>query len=352
MRIGYGARVAGSVFLLALLLSSGGCGYKTEPVPPASVVPEAIEDLRYTIDETGVKLTWTYPADTVKGTDLVDISSFDVYRAVVSLSDLCETCPIPFGEPLEIPGGVTSEANKQRVAEYRTSLLRSGHKYFFKVRSRTSWWADSADSNIVSFVWHVPTNAPEGLTATSDNSTIKVDWLVVDSLIDGRKVTGDISYQVFRSEGGKDFVELGEPVVRSSFVDDSVVVNQKYFYKVQSLLNFQGHIVNGGSSDIVNAITKDITPPDQITGVTAIQTKSDNKVFWTPSEDPQIAGYRIYRRVENQGKPDLLSEVSKSYTLFVDKNAPKDKRVYYSVTAIDQAEPPNESVKSTEATPK
>ena len=61
MKIGYGARVAGSVFLSVMFLSFGGCGYKNDPVPPASVVPKAIEDLRYSIDESGVSLTWSYP---------------------------------------------------------------------------------------------------------------------------------------------------------------------------------------------------------------------------------------------------------------------------------------------------
>ncbi|MBE0585548.1 MAG: hypothetical protein IH612_17545, partial [Desulfofustis sp.] len=250
MKIGNGVRAAGSVFLLALLLTSGGCGYKTDPVPPASVVPTAIDDLRYTIDEAGVKLTWTYPAETVKGSDLMDISAFDLYRAVIPLSDLCESCPIPFGEPLEIPGGVTTDANKKRVAEYRTSLLRSGHKYFFKVRSRTSWWADSGDSNIVSFVWHVPASAPSGVTIEPADSLITLGWQPVTSLIDGRAVDGAVSYQVFRSEGGKDFKAAGDPVTGGSFTDDQVVNGQKYFYKVQSLLSYQGNLVNGGVSDV------------------------------------------------------------------------------------------------------
>ncbi len=349
MRIGYSARLAGSIFLLALLLTSGGCGYKTEPVPPASVVPVAIDDLRYTIDETGVRLTWTFPADTVKGTDLMDISSFDVYRGVVPLADLCETCPIPFGEPLEVPGGVTSEANKQRMAEYRTSLLRSGHKYFFKVRSRTSWWADSADSNIVSFVWHVPTSAPAGVTIVPADLHIRLNWQEVTSLIDGRSTDGEITYQVFRSEGGKEFEAAGLPVSKDYFIDKKVINGQKYFYKVQSLLGYQGHIVNGGTSEIVSAVTQDKTPPVRITGVTAVETKSGIKVFWDSTKDSQVAAYRVYRRIKDQ-KPELLGEVSTSYTLFVDKNAPAGVKVRYSVTAIDQAA--NESAPSSEAIPK
>ncbi len=352
MKIGNGARVAGSVFLLALLLTSGGCGYKTDPVPPASVVPKAIDDLRYTIDETGVRLTWTYPVETVKGTDLMEISAFDLYRAVIPLSDLCETCPIPFGDPLEIPGGVTTDANKKRVAEYRTSLLRSGHKYYFKVRSRTSWWADSPDSNIVSFVWHVPTSAPSGVTVKPADSRISLSWQPVTSLIDGRAADGAVSYQVFRSEGGKDFISIDDPSTKVSFTDNQVVNGQKYFYKVQSLLSYQGNLVNGGVSDVVSAVAVDKTPPARVTGVTALETKSGVKIFWNPVKDSQVTAYRVYRRAEGQKTGKLLGEVSSSYTLFVDNNAPAGVRVYYSVTALDQATPANESALSVEVAPK
>ena len=53
------------VLLAALLV--GGCGYKTMPVPPQEIVPTAITDLRYELDEKGVTLTWTYPAEDREG---------------------------------------------------------------------------------------------------------------------------------------------------------------------------------------------------------------------------------------------------------------------------------------------
>lgn len=350
MKIGYGARAAGSVFLLTALLTVGGCGYKSQPVPPESVVPKAIDDLRYSIDESGVRLTWSYPVKTIKGTDIADISSFDIYRAVLPLSDICATCPIPFGEPIEIPGGVTSEGGKRRTAEYRTSLLRSGHKYYFKVRSRNSWWADSANSNVVSFLWHIPAAAPEGLAAAADDSRISLSWQPVDALIDGSAADGDITYQVLRSQGGKEFEALGASVSQTQYVDSKVINGQKYFYKVQSQLNVQGNIVNGGMSEVVTSSPIDKTPPPPPSGVRAVQTGSAIKVFWDQSDDSEVAGYRVYRRPADKKKPELIGEVKAAFTLFVDSAPPENTRVFYSVTAIDQSTPANESDYSREAT--
>ena len=350
MKIGYGARVAGAVILLTTLLTAGGCGYKSDPVPPESVVPRAIDDLRYSIDESGVRLTWSYPVKTIKGSDIVDISSFDIYRAVVPLSDICKTCPIPFGEPIEIPGGITSEEGKRRTAEYRTSLLRSGHKYFFKVRSRTSWWADSLDSNIVSFLWHIPAAAPDSVEAVADDSRISLSWKPVATLIDGSTVNGKISYQVLRSQGGKDFEVVESSVSKPAYVDRQVINGQKYFYKIQSQLSYEGNLVNGGVSEVVSTSPIDKTPPPPPSGVRAVHTGSEIKVFWEPSSDPAVAGYRVYRRPSDKKKPELIGEVKAAFTLFVDSQPPEGVRVFYSVTAIDQSTPANESDFSREAT--
>ncbi|MCI5145287.1 MAG: hypothetical protein D3923_07085, partial [Candidatus Electrothrix sp. AR3] len=99
----------GSVFfnLLSLILLTGlaGCGYKTLPMAPQAVVPLPITDLRYELSEKGVALYWSYPRDTVTGDDLDEIDSFTLYRAEVPEEDYCDTCPIPFGPPINLPGG-------------------------------------------------------------------------------------------------------------------------------------------------------------------------------------------------------------------------------------------------------
>lgn len=350
MKIGYGARVAGSVFLSVMFLSFGGCGYKNDPVPPESVVPKAVEDLRYVIDESGVTLTWSYPVKTIKGSEIKDISAFDIYRAVVPLDDYCENCPIPFGEPVEIPGGVTSMEGKRRGAEYKTSLLRSGHKYFFKLRSKTSWWASSADSNVVSFVWHIPVKAPEGLNAVPADTRITLTWSPVTELVNGDAAEGKVSYQVMRSQGGKEFELVSGLVGATRFVDTRVINGKKYFYKVQSQLDYKGNEVAGGVSDIVTVSPIDQTPPPIPSGVKAVQAGSDIKVFWNQVSDPEVAAYKVYRRTADQKKAEFIAEVKVPYTLFVDKNVPENQRVYYSVTAVDGANPPNESDTSREAT--
>ncbi len=344
-----GARCVCTVLLGLSLLFFGGCGYKKPPVPPESVVPEPINDLRYTVDSKGVELSWTFPHETIKGTNINDIDSFEVFRAVILLEDYCGDCPIPFGEPTVIPGGEPSVETK-RKAVHQESLLRTGHKYFYKVRSRTSWWAASEDSNIISFVYYTPSKAPEGVTLTTEGQNLVLSWRPVLEFLDGSTVDLPVNYQVLRSEGGKDFKAVGRPVKDARYVDTKVEQGQKYFYKVQSLILLEGEIAKGGISEVVDDVPRDTTPPSVVTGVTAVRTAAGIKIIWDRSSDADVAGYRVYRRVKNQKKVKLLGEVERSYTIFVDDNVPADRRVYYSITAIDMAEPVNESKPSKEAT--
>ena len=345
MRFGFTSAV-----LFAVVVSVAGCGFKTDPVPPQNVVPRPIDDLTYSIDETGVTLRWTYPEKSVNGDELTDVYSFDVYRAAVPISDLCETCPIPFAEPTEIPGGETADSGKRKVGEYNTTLLRPDHKYFFKMTSRISWWAASTDSNIVSFVWQTPPSVPGAFNAEGGDSKIMLSWQPVTTLIDGSTTNKKILYQVERSEGGKDFVPLNDPSKATSYVDSSVINGKTYFYRVQSLMMLGKDKITGGVTEIADATPVDRTPPGAPVGVRASATAAGNKVYWDRSDDPEVAGHRVYRRIKGQGAAAMIGEVAMPSSIFVDKSAPENSRPFYSVTAIDAADPVNESKPSPEAT--
>ncbi len=350
MKKNYVVRVTTTILVTLSLLLSAGCGYKNSPVPPEAVVPQSIGDLTHSVDEKGVKLTWSYPMETIKGELIDDISSFELYRAEIPLEDYCGGCPIPFGEAQELSGGVVYDGKLRRKASYESSLLRSGHKYFFKVRSRTGWLASSADSNIITFVWFKPVAAPEGLTAIVGDRQVTLKWQPATKLLDGSPLDKDVKYQVFRSVGGKEFEKMGELQAGTEYVDKQVRNGQKYFYTVQSMMMYLEELVNGAVSKDVAAMPVDLTPPLPPAGVTAVRANSGIKVFWDNSGEADIGGYHIYRRAADKDEYTLLGKVEPEYTLFVDANAGEDVRYYYAITAIDQSTPPNESDKSREAT--
>ena len=348
-----GAVVAGAtLFLGMVLLISGGCGYKTPPVPPATVVPQPIEDLRFTVVDDAVRLTWTYPRKTINGAEIQEISSFNLYHAEISMDDYCSTCPVPFVEPIEVAGGQTVVDRKPRVASYDFTMPQPGNKYFFKVQSRTGWWATSADSNIVTFVWHIPAAAPAGLSAAAADSAVELSWQPVTSRRDGEPVTTEVWYQVLRRSGEAGFAKIGDLVQQTNYIDKNVTNGQQYAYQVQSVLRFGDDLVYGESSTDVLVTPVDITPPPAPEGVMAIETSQGIRIIWDGSEAEDVAGYNIYRRTDQDSSLLLVGSVASPSTTYIDGSAGQDERYYYSVTALDKTSPANESARSQEATPR
>ena len=354
--MGRSARIAGhnrlflSLIITTLLLAvSGltGCGYKTMPVPPEEIVPQPVTDLRYELNEKGVTLYWTFPAQTVRGEALSDITSFDLYRAVVPADSYCDTCPIPFGEAITLTGGAIS-AGTPKQKTYSSTLLRPGHLYFFKVRSKAGWWAVSEDSNTVSFMWNIPPKAPEQLTAVVADGRVTLEWTPVKNFIDGTGIQEPVKYQLYRGMGAGPFAPLGELQDGVRYDDTEVINGRKYMYRVQAVTMYEKGQVGGGSSQAVSAVPVDRTAPAVPTGVKAIRTAAEVKVIWDPVEDKDLKGYRIYRRLADEKEPVTVGEAEVPYTLFSDRTPPDAEYWYYSVSSFDNGSPANESERSPE----
>lgn len=333
--------------VLALLTLLGGCGYKDKPVAPNQVVPLPVNDLRYQLSDKGVTLSWSYPRETVTGDKVVDITSFDLYRAVVPVEEYCETCPVPYAPPIDLPGGSLPDQG-QRTSSYEMTVLRPGNLYFFMVRSKTGWWNESADSNVISFLWNTPPAAPEGLSVKPGDGRNLLAWKAVQKHADGSAATEPIRYQILRSVDGSVFAKLGEPVAATSHTDLQVENGRTYAYQVQAVSAYKEGSVAGAAGESVETSPIDRTAPPPPRNVEGVRTDVGVKVFWDHVQAGDLAGYRVYRRTGSQAKPELAGEVNLPYNMFIDKKAPKGTEIFYSVTSIDGRKPANESERTPE----
>lgn len=350
MRSVRGAKVAGTLVLGTALLVAGGCGFKNQPVPPDTVVPEAIRDLRYTVEGNGVQLSWTYPIETIAGESIDDISSFELFTAEIPLEDYCAGCPVPYGRTIEIEGGQSMLNKIPRVASYEYGPLKNAYKYFFKVQARTSWLAASDDSNTITFVYHIPAAAPEGFEAVTVDSYVRLSWQPVTTTVEGKAIDNPVKYQVYRRTGEVEFARVGGPTSETSYTDKGVVTGQPYDYAVQALMVFDEDLTPGERSAVISATPVDITPPPVPTGVMVVATGEGNRVIWDPPDDEDTASYKIYRRDDGRDSLVEVGTATVPSTTFVDSSAEEEVQYYYSVTALDGRDPANESERSEEAT--
>ena len=336
--------------VLSLLALLPGCGRKTALIPPQELVPVAINDLRYRLDENGATLVWTYPAQLRNGDELFFIENFEVLRAVIPEEQFCEGCPVPFEEPVEIAGGYLPASGSSRTAEYADEHLQNGYRYLFKVRSRAEGWYWSSDSNVISFTWKPPPKAPQGVQAEPGDRQIVLRWQPVRENIQGNVLGTAPMYRVYRKKGETRFIELDELVQEPAFIDVGLDNDTSYSYRVRALVQFAGTLQAGEASQVISAVPRDLTPPPPPRDLLAIETPGGVKLVWQALTGQDIAGYRIYRREENAQQAEMIAELGNDRNQYMDQEKMSGRKMFYSVTSFDRAEPVNESQPSLEVT--
>ena len=333
--------------LLASLVVLVACGKKTRPVPPDTVIPASIKDLRANLDEKGVTLTWSFPTRTVQGQRLpYRLDGFKLLRAVVPENDYCQGCPVTFGPSIDIKAASGAEGE----VSYRETLLRPQHRYIYRVQSRAGWFVASGDSNTVSVGWDTPLQAPRDLVVEVGDQQLILAWQPPVGLLDGTKITDPVQYQVLRSLNGEVFADYGELVDGLTFVDKGVRNNNRYFYKIRAVRLHHDTKAAGKASGVVVDSPRDLRPPMPPQHVAVLVTEQGVKVYWEAVPEKDLAGFYIYRRDAAKGKSELVGEIGGASLSFIDENLPNSVGPwYYSVTAFDRSKPANESSPSMEA---
>jgi len=344
-----GCRSISAICIALIMIGLAGCGRKTDLILPQSLVPVAIKDLRYALDENGVTLQWSYPRKLETGDELAEIDSFEVFRAAMPAEDYCEGCPLRFDGPIIIDGAVLPESGRRKSARFTESGLQVGYRYIYKVRSRAKWWYPSRDSNIVAFVWMVPPQPVEGLQISAGDRALTLSWEAVNRAVDGSSLPEPPSYQVYRSLDNEKYEALGQPVADAVFKDVRVDNNKRYFYRIRTLRATGETLQAGAASRIVSAAPGDMTPPSAVLHLVAVRVGDEIRLAWQAVPDTDLAGYRIYRRDQDSQEPKFIGAVPGSENQFIDRQPVTAKRWYYSVTAFDAASPANESPPSMEA---
>ena len=334
--------------LLSLLALLPRCGKKTALIPPQELVPAAINDLRYRLDENGATLTWTYPEQLKNGDKLFHIESFEVLRAVIPEEQFCAGCPVEFEDPIEITGGYLPASGESRMAEYTEVHLQNGYRYVFKVRSRADGWYRSSDSNVISFSWRPPPEPPQEVKAEPGDRRITLSWQPVRKNIQGEVLAVPAKYRVYRKKGDGQFVELDEFVAEPVFMDVGLENDTPYSYRVRAFMQVDETLQAGAPSQIISSIPRDLTPPPPPLDLVAIETPGGVKLVWRAVTGHDVAGYRIYRRDENAKQAEMIAELGIERNQYMDQERMSGRKVFYWVTSFDGAEPANESQPSLE----
>jgi len=329
------------IFAFCILLAS--CGRKALPVPPGTLRPKAVKDLSYKIIPNGVELKWSVPIKNRDGSPLARIKGFRLLKAKIPFEEYCEGCPPPFGQPIDIPFEAKPEKARKMVYEDRT--VRSGTHYIYKVCTVKSWLNVSDTSNQVSLAWHVPPSAPRGFMVQLTRDGIYLSWQAPSKWTDGTSVDKGLLFRIYRARTGTDkWKTLPGLVDSTGYLDLSAKKRTHYRYRIAAVLPYHGTEIEGlRTPETMTVQPGDLIPPPAPADLVAVRSADGVELFWQEETESDVSGYIIYRK----GPGELIDRLNNKpvpVSRFLDRTILPSGLYSYWVTAVDRADPPNESL--------
>jgi len=182
---------------------------------------------------------------------------------------------------------------------------------------------------------------PTGLSAEATADGIRLAWHR------GPEADG-ARFNVYRAVGQETMPERTlnpQPLTATDLLDSGVVVGRTYRYVVRSVAGERSPYRESASSREVVVVAEDRFAPARPGGLVAVQEGSAVRLFWNPNDERDLAGYRVWRREPTEDwRPIGADPVPEPQ--YLDRDVAPGRRLSYRVTAVDRANPPNESAPS------
>jgi len=303
-------------------LALAACGKRGDPLPPIRLAPQPVTDFKVAERGDQLEMSLVAPRAFTNGKRL-PILEIEILRAggegtfeKVARSLVKKAAPgerIVMEEPLPPVG----------------TVLR------FSARARAQG-RPSTQATIVSLTITATPAAPAGLSVRSSEKGVTLSWTPPE-------MEGSSFFVYRRPKPGEFGLPLQDkPVTDTMLVDEKALPGSSLCYAVRTVSSTAPLIESAGTEEAC-LVVEDVAAPATPVGVAAEPHEEGLQVSWSPSSEPDLAGYRIYRW--SQGIPVArIADVPASETAYLDSDAPAGTVVRYSVTAVDKSG--NESVRS------
>ncbi len=173
------------------------------------------------------------------------------------------------------------------------------------------------------------------LVAVTAEKAIELRWTPPLQTLNGKPLGALAGYRIYRSVTGKPesysfLVESPGP----PFLDTNIESERTYYYRVRAVLRARGVEGDSGDSEVAQVTAHDIFPPAPPKGLTAVYSPGAVELLWTANDEPDLAGYYVYRR-EGQSPPSRITKELLRTPLLRDATVLPGRAYAYQVTAVD-----------------
>jgi hypothetical protein len=292
-----------------------GCGYTGDPLPPALMIPERVDDLRGYQRGGEIVLEFTVPRKTTEDILLKSPPAIEL-RAGPNLQGAFDMNAWLAGSRLLPPPQIESGAARLRVA----AAEWAGKEAVFAVRTIGPKGKSSPWSNLIVMRVVEPPEPPRRLRAEATATGVLLEWEGAGT-----------RWRVFRRHE-KDLLQAAE-VEERRWLDREAQFGQSYEYTVQQVVLTGAVPAVSEPSEPARIEYKDIFPPAPPTGLRAVAATGGVELNWDRNTEPDFRAYQVWRAVAD-GPLARLGEPGPSSS-FTDRTAAPGTRYRYAVSAMD-----------------
>lgn len=357
--IGAGRRVAIGLALGAALYA---CGKKGPPAPPVRILPAAPGAIA--ARQVGGDIVLTAPLRPTRsdGSPLEPGARVDVLRMPASpglkpnlVSErylvqqfLLEAGTIASLDPKTPEGGATGRVafrDRGAVPDVAAPAGTGGTiGFLYALRVVEPGGKSSPMRAPILVEVALPPSSPGPLEAVVGEGEVRLSWQPAPGPVGGYNV-----YRRAASDGAEPEAPINPSLLTvTEFVDRTFRYDVEYQYFVRSSLAGRATPCESPAGPAYTVKPHDHFAPAAPTGIAVAVEGGQIRVYWFPNAEPDLAGYRIYRRAEDEAEARPIGEVTAAESSFADTGASAGVRYHYAVSAIDGATPINESPRSEE----
>ncbi|MDH5467346.1 MAG: fibronectin type III domain-containing protein [Candidatus Aminicenantes bacterium] len=374
------------LFLASLLVLFLSCGKKGPILPPVPKIIQKVE--AFEISQRGEKLLleWENPTAYIDGSPVSEITEVEIWVMEIekgsaekeeteaegpakkktgkSGEDKKEIpekrknlTPEEFEKNARLIASVAREKLSQHLINpdsepgiYRYSYLLSDRDFrldrlVFGLRVKGKGKRKSEFSRLLSVRPAVISLPPREVKASVFKDRIELRWTAADKNFDQSSPASFRGFNVYRFEEKGQLRRLNEKLIKEEkFDDNDFLLGKVYRYFVRASATEPPPFMESGDSDVVEVQAEDKFAPAAPSGLISIAAESYISLTWDDNKEADLAGYRVWRRIEGESEFKLLTPQPIRGNAFSDTKVEKNKRYDYAVTALDKAG--NESPRS------
>ena len=356
---------AAAVVAFAAVLVEGGCGKKGVPQPPLQVRPAPVASLKARQRGEKVVVTLQEPRKRTDGTSFEEqvvlrLTMLTTDEAIVPARRGRRGRQAPSAQPA---GAVSWVVPREEWAAYRVEKRLEIPLSISSLDLKPSSGSTSLAGRRVSFLAEVQEGKRKKSPLVPPVSLALCDAPAPPSRAEARIASSGIAIgwsggsgggvvHLYRAQGNAPFPDLPYRTLPSStrsYLDAEAAPGTEYRYLLRFGAGEDPLRCESASSEEVSVTYVDLFPPAPPTGLAAAAEETLIRLFWTPGMEPDLAGYFVYRSDGPDQPFRRLTLAPISTTTYADTDVRSGVRYRYVVSAIDAAQPPNESNWSTPA---